>query len=72
MGIILDLLMVLNIEGVTEVIEDAKQVEGAVLIHVIPEKGKEVSILSSGIYHGVGLMRKNGMAKKQRKSKNIY
>ena len=29
-----------NIEALTEVIEDAKQVEGAVLIHVITEKGK--------------------------------
>lgn len=32
-----------NIEALTEVIEDAKQVEGAVLIHVITEKERDMS-----------------------------
>lgn len=56
-----------NIEALTEVIEDAKQVEGAVLIHVITEKGKgyEPAQLHSESYHGVGpFIKKNGMAKK--------
>ena len=56
-----------NIEALTEVIEDAKQVEGAVLIHVIPEKGKgyEPAQLHPEAYHGVGpFIKKNGMAKK--------
>ena len=56
-----------NIEALTEVIEDAKQVEGAVLIHVIPEKGKgyEPAQLHPESYHGVGpFIKKNGMAKK--------
>lgn len=56
-----------NIEALTEVIEDAKQVEGAVLIHVITEKGKgyEPSQLHPESYHGVGpFIKKNGMAKK--------
>lgn len=40
-----------NIEALTEVIEDAKQVEGAVLIHVIIRKGKGIraGTASSGI-----------------------
>lgn len=56
-----------NIEALTEVIEDAKQVEGAVLIHVITEKGKgyEPAQLHPESYHGVGpFIKKNGMAKK--------
>ena len=56
-----------NIEALTEVIEDAKQVEGAVLIHVITEKGKgyEPAKLHPESYHGVGpFIKKNGMAKK--------
>ena len=56
-----------NIEALTEVIEDAKQVEGAVLIHVITEKGKgyELAQLHPESYHGVGpFIKKNGMAKK--------
>ena len=56
-----------NIEALTEVIEDAKQVEGAVLIHVITEKGKgyEPAQLHPESSHGVGpLIKKNGMAKK--------
>lgn len=56
-----------NIEVLTEVIEDAKQVEGAVLIHVITEKGKgyEPAQLHPESYHGVGpFIKKNGMAKK--------
>lgn len=56
-----------NIEALTEVIKDAKQVEGAVLIHVITEKGKgyEPAQLHPESYHGVGpFIKKNGMAKK--------
>ena len=56
-----------NIEALTEVIEDAKQVEGAVLIHVITEKGKgyEPAQLHPESYHGVGpFIKKNGMAKR--------
>lgn len=56
-----------NIEALTEVIEDAKQVDGAVLIHVITEKGKgyEPAQLHPESYHGVGpFIKKNGMAKK--------
>ena len=56
-----------NIEALTEVIEDAKQVEGAVLIQVITEKGKgyEPAQLHPESYHGVGpFIKKNGMAKK--------
>ncbi|MFQ7512849.1 MAG: 1-deoxy-D-xylulose-5-phosphate synthase [Lachnospiraceae bacterium] len=56
-----------NIEALTEVIEDAKQVEGAVLIHVITEKGKEYepAQLHPESYHVVGpFIKKNGMAKK--------
>ena len=56
-----------NIEALTEVIDDAKQVEGAVLIHVITEKGKgyEPAQLHPESYHGVGpFIKKNGMAKK--------
>lgn len=56
-----------NIGALTEVIEDAKQVEGAVLIHVITEKGKgyEPAQLHPESYHGVGpFIKKNGMAKK--------
>lgn len=56
-----------NIEALTEVIEDAKQVEGAVLIHVITEKGKgyEPAQFHPESYHGVGpFIKKNGMAKK--------
>ena len=56
-----------NIEALTEVIEDAKQVEGAVLTHVITEKGKgyEPAQLHPESYHGVGpFIKKNGMAKK--------
>lgn len=56
-----------NIEALTEIIEDAKQVEGAVLIHVITEKGKgyEPAQLHPESYHGVGpFIKKNGMAKK--------
>lgn len=56
-----------NIEALTEVIEDAKQVEGAVLIHVITEKGKgyELAQLHPESYHGVGpFIKKNGMAKR--------
>ena len=56
-----------NIEALTEVIEDAKQVEGAVLIHVITEKGKgyEPAQLHPESYHGVGpFIKKNEMAKK--------
>lgn len=56
-----------NIDALTEVIEDAKQVEGAVLIHVITEKGKgyEPAQLHPESYHGVGpFIKKNGMAKK--------
>ena len=56
-----------NIEALTEVIEDAKQVEGAVLIHVITEKGKgyEPAQLHPESYHGVRpFIKKNGMAKK--------
>lgn len=56
-----------NIEALIEVIEDAKQVEGAVLIHVITEKGKgyEPAQLHPESYHGVGpFIKKNGMAKK--------
>ena len=56
-----------NIAALTEVIEDAKQVEGAVLIHVMTEKGKgyEPARLHPESYHGVGpFIKENGKAKK--------
>ena len=56
-----------NISALTEVIEDAKQVEGAVLIHVMTEKGKgyEPARLHPESYHGVGpFIKENGQAKK--------
>ncbi len=56
-----------NIGALTEVIRDARQVEGAVLIHVITEKGKgyEPAQLHPESYHGVGpFIKENGQAKK--------
>ena len=56
-----------NISALTEVIEDAKQVDGAVLIHVMTEKGKgyEPARLHPESYHGVGpFIKENGQAKK--------
>ncbi len=56
-----------NINALTEVIEDAKQVEGAVLIHVMTEKGKgyEPAQMHPESYHGVGpFIKENGKAKK--------
>lgn len=59
-----------NINALTAVIEDAKQVEGAVLIHVMTEKGKgyEPARLHPESYHGVGpFVKENGKAKKPKK-----
>lgn len=56
-----------NVDALTEVIEDAKLVDGAVLIHVITEKGKgyEPAELHPESYHGVGpFVKENGKAKK--------
>ncbi len=59
-----------NINALTAVIEDAKQVEGAVLIHVMTEKGRgyEPARLHPESYHGVGpFVKENGKAKKPKK-----
>ena len=63
-----------NIEALTEVIEDAKQVEGAVLIHVITEKGKgyEPAQLHPESYHGVGPFIKKMEWQKAKGRSNIH
>lgn len=63
-----------NIEALTEVIEDAKQVEGAVLIHVITEKGKgyEPAQLHPESYHGVGPFIKKRNGEKAKGRGDIY
>lgn len=56
-----------NIRALTDVIEDAKQLDEAVLIHVITEKGKgyEPAEAHPESYHGVGpFVKENGKAKK--------